>query len=183
MRPPTPLRISLRSGHCSGPIRCFPATSAGPARGARFISSRSWPRQRNGNRPSSCSNVCGRTRLHAASALGDDQKPPASPGATHWRYSATRNSSCCENCSKKWMSPAADQPLPPVEEANKERAQRHLLHFVRQEWPVLEPATSFLDGAHIEAICEHLEAVTKGDIHNLLINVPPRHMKSLAVCV
>jgi len=81
------------------------------------------------------------------------------------------------------MSPAADQPLPPVEEANKERAQRHLLHFVRQAWPVLEPATSFLDGAHIEAICEHLEAVTKGDIHNLLINVPPRHMKSLAVCV
>ncbi len=33
------------------------------------------------------------------------------------------------------------------------------------------------------AIIEHLEAVTYGQIRNLLINVPPRHMKSLLVSV
>jgi len=35
----------------------------------------------------------------------------------------------------------------------------------------------------VDAICDHLEAVARGEIRNLLINVPPRHMKSLAVSV
>jgi predicted phage terminase large subunit-like protein len=48
---------------------------------------------------------------------------------------------------------------------------------------VLEPATPFVAGWHLDAICEHLESVSRGEIRNLLINVPPRHMKSLAVCV
>ena len=36
---------------------------------------------------------------------------------------------------------------------------------------------------HIDAICDHLEALAAGQIDRLLINVPPRHMKSLAVSV
>jgi len=36
---------------------------------------------------------------------------------------------------------------------------------------------------HIDAIAEHLEAVTEGHIRNLVINMPPRSMKSLLVCV
>ena len=35
----------------------------------------------------------------------------------------------------------------------------------------------------MDAICEHLEAISRGDIRNLLITIPPRHMKSLAVSV
>lgn len=54
-----------------------------------------------------------------------------------------------------------------------------LLEFVRDFWHVLEPGTKFVDGWALEAICEHLEAVTFGDITNLLINVPPGFMKSL----
>jgi len=54
---------------------------------------------------------------------------------------------------------------------------------VRQAWPVIEPLTPFVPGWHIDAIVDHLEAVTRGDIRNLLINVPPRHMKSLLVSV
>src|SRR5260370_2137765 len=50
-------------------------------------------------------------------------------------------------------------------------------------WAVLEPGTIFVPGWHIGAICEHLEAITSGQIRNLLITVPPRHMKSLAVSV
>lgn len=54
-----------------------------------------------------------------------------------------------------------------------------LLAFVRYFWPILEPATHFVDGWAIEAICEHLEAVTDGRITRILINVPPGFCKSL----
>ena len=54
---------------------------------------------------------------------------------------------------------------------------------MRQAWHVIEPSTPFVPGWHIDAIIEHLEAVTRGQIRNLLINVPPRHMKSLLVSV
>src|SRR5271169_247635 len=65
----------------------------------------------------------------------------------------------------------------------RELATRSLTEFVRQAWHVLEPSTVFVPGNHIEAIVEHLEAVSYGQIRNLIINVPPRHMKSLQVSV
>lgn len=64
-----------------------------------------------------------------------------------------------------------------------ERARRSLHRFVREAWRIVEPGTRFIDNWHIEAICEHLEAVTDGRILRLLINVPPGHMKSLIVSV
>lgn len=54
-----------------------------------------------------------------------------------------------------------------------------LLAFIRYYWHILEPGTPFKDGWVLEAICEHLEAVTFGEIDRLLINVPPGFMKSL----
>lgn len=53
--------------------------------------------------------------------------------------------------------------------------------FVLYFWPVLEPGTPFVDGWPIDAICQHLEAVTFGEITRLLINVPPGFCKSLLV--
>jgi predicted phage terminase large subunit-like protein len=70
-----------------------------------------------------------------------------------------------------------------IDEVDQELAARGLREFVRQAWPVVAPATEFVSGWHLDAICEHLEAVTRGQIHRLLISVPPRHMKSLAVSV
>lgn len=58
-----------------------------------------------------------------------------------------------------------------------------LYDFVRDAWPVLEPTTEFTPGWHIQAICEHLEAVTRGNITRLLINMPPRHAKSTIISV
>jgi predicted phage terminase large subunit-like protein len=55
--------------------------------------------------------------------------------------------------------------------------------YIEESWHVVEPATPYVHGWHIDAICEHLEAVTNGYIRNLLINMPPRHMKSLLVSV
>jgi hypothetical protein len=70
-----------------------------------------------------------------------------------------------------------------LSEIDAELATRSLAEFVRQAWLVIEPSTPFVPGWHIDAIIEHLEAVTYGQIRNLLINVPPRHMKSLLVSV
>lgn len=61
--------------------------------------------------------------------------------------------------------------------------QGSLYEFVRAMWPVVEPDQPFVDNWHIHAICNHLEAVTKGTITHLLINLPPGCMKSLIVSV
>ena len=64
-----------------------------------------------------------------------------------------------------------------------EKARRSLKEFVVQAWSVLEPGTLFVEGVHVEAICEHLQALTEGHIRNLIINVPPGHAKSLLAAV
>lgn len=56
-----------------------------------------------------------------------------------------------------------------------------LLPFIRFYWHVLEPNTPFVEDEAIRAICLHLEAVTRGEIRRLLINVPPGFAKSLIV--
>lgn len=73
--------------------------------------------------------------------------------------------------------------LPTLSQIKTEKARRHLKDFIPEAWHVVEPATPFVTGWHLDAICEHLEAITNGQIRNLVINMPPRHMKSLAVAV
>lgn len=69
------------------------------------------------------------------------------------------------------------------EQLSRLAAEESLHEFVKQAWHVTEPKTKFVDGWHIRAICEHLEAVTRGDIKSLIINVPPRTCKSTIVSV
>lgn len=66
-----------------------------------------------------------------------------------------------------------------VREARRELARRSLAEFAKQAWHVLEPGTDLKWGWVLDAICEHLEAVTAGEIKRLLMNVPPGSMKSL----
>src|SRR5260370_3425335 len=70
-----------------------------------------------------------------------------------------------------------------LDELDQELGSRRLREFVNQAWLIVEPSTPFFPGWHIDAIIEHLEAITRGQLRNLLINVPPRHMKSLLVSV
>lgn len=51
--------------------------------------------------------------------------------------------------------------------------------FAKAAWPVLEPQTALKWGWALDAVCDHLEAVTAGHITRLLMNVPPGCMKSL----
>lgn len=73
--------------------------------------------------------------------------------------------------------------LPSDVEMEAERCRRSFHAFVRVAWPVLEPHAPFVDNWHIGFLCEHLEAVHRGDIADLLINLPPGCMKSALVSV
>lgn len=70
-----------------------------------------------------------------------------------------------------------------VEEKLRRAAETSLFEFCRQAWALIEPGVEFVDGFHIRVICEHLEAITRGYIRRLLINVPPRTSKSTIVSV
>jgi len=65
----------------------------------------------------------------------------------------------------------------------KELAQRKLKHFISQAWSIVEPAYPFIPNWHIDAICEHLTALRNREIRQLIINIPPRCMKSLTCAV
>ena len=80
------------------------------------------------------------------------------------------------------LSPAARSLLANPDWLDQELAGRGLWEFTRQMWPWIDPAP-FKDNWHIGCIAEHLEAVSAGQIRRLLINVPPRHMKSIGVSV
>ena len=64
-----------------------------------------------------------------------------------------------------------------------EAARRFLRVFVELGWPEAEPARHFIPNWHVDAISDHLQAVTEGHIRHLLITVPPGHAKSLIVSV
>lgn len=66
---------------------------------------------------------------------------------------------------------------------DKADAEDSLLGFIRVMWPVVEPAREFTEGWVVNTICEHLEAISNGEITRLLINVPPGCMKSLTTNV
>ena len=61
--------------------------------------------------------------------------------------------------------------------------RRSLSLFIKKAWSTIEPNRYFYDNWHIDAISDHLQAVVQGDIKRLIINIPPRHMKSISVSV
>jgi len=61
-------------------------------------------------------------------------------------------------------------------------ASREFRWFVRQAWQHIDPAPLVWNW-HVEAICNHLQAVTEGRIKRLIINIPPGHAKSMLVSV
>lgn len=70
-----------------------------------------------------------------------------------------------------------------IASVERELCRRSLAHFAKRAWNILEPATELKWGWALDAICEHLEAVTHNDIRRLLMNVPPGSMKSLLTSV
>lgn len=61
--------------------------------------------------------------------------------------------------------------------------QLGLQAFVQIAWPKIEPSIPYVHNWHIEEICAHLEAVSRGQISRLIINVPPGTSKSIITSV
>jgi len=68
-------------------------------------------------------------------------------------------------------------------EIDRQLARADLADFIRMSWKHVEPAMKYEHGWHIDAVADHLTAVTKGQINRLLINEPPGVMKSMEVGV
>lgn len=71
---------------------------------------------------------------------------------------------------------------PHLDELARERCERSLAHFTKTMWPAMDPAP-FVDNWHLDVVAEHLQAVAAGEIRRLIINIPPRHSKSLTTGV
>ena len=82
-----------------------------------------------------------------------------------------------------WKNLAQVDPAALLRQVRREQAERNLPEFIRQAWPVIEPGTTFIDNWHIDCIGEYLAAVNRGQITRLIVNMPPRHMKSLEITV
>ena len=87
------------------------------------------------------------------------------------------------------------------ERINVRLAEHSLYEYTKQAWHIVEPKTPFVDNWHIRLLCDYLQVVAKkipinesyrhrfeglsdgGMIDYLLLNFPPRCMKSLLVSV
>ena len=61
--------------------------------------------------------------------------------------------------------------------------RQDLASFTAKTFHTVDPTTRYLENWHVRLICEHLEACARGEITRLIVNVPPRHLKSICVSV
>ena len=73
--------------------------------------------------------------------------------------------------------------LPTKKQIEKELCERSLSEYFKYAWRVVEPSTELKWNWHVDAISEYLQAVKDGQIKRLLINVPPRMLKSKACTI
>ena len=64
-----------------------------------------------------------------------------------------------------------------------EKVRRSLPLFINDAWEILEPSNPYLSNWHIDCMSEYLHAVNLGQIKRLIVNIPPRYMKSLQASV
>ena len=60
----------------------------------------------------------------------------------------------------------------------RESLRGSFMNFVKQAWHTVKPNEPFISNWHLDAIAEHLEAVSRGEIHRLQIWIPPGTMKT-----
>lgn len=62
-------------------------------------------------------------------------------------------------------------------------AEKSLVEFIKLMWEVVEPGREYVHNWHVDAIADHLQAVTRGEIKKLLINISPGLLKTLSTNV
>lgn len=81
------------------------------------------------------------------------------------------------------LSQAMANPRMALDALDKYESEQKLINFMELGWHALEPGVEFVANWGVQAICDHLEAVTSGEIRRLLINVPPGCTKSMTTNV
>ena len=61
--------------------------------------------------------------------------------------------------------------------------RENLSPFTQKVFSTVDPGTAYLHNWHVDLIAEHLQACYTGDITRLIINIPPRYLKSITVSV
>lgn len=111
-----------------------------------------------------------------------DQLPlSAQERKTLWRQQRAEQE-LAELAATTAILPEETEPWSPPPDAHPDI---RLLDFVRGAWRILEPSERFVEGWHINQLCDHLEAISTHRLlePNLLINQPPGTSKSLIVMV
>ena len=70
--------------------------------------------------------------------------------------------------------------LPLAEE--REELEGSLIDFVEAAWPNIDSA-EYRSSWAVDALCEHLQAVSQGQIRRLLVNYPPRASKTTVASI
>jgi hypothetical protein len=55
--------------------------------------------------------------------------------------------------------------------------------YTAEWWRIADPTSTFRSNWHVDFLCEYLEAVSRGDVLNLVITLPPRNSKSIVTGV
>ena len=75
------------------------------------------------------------------------------------------------------------QQLIKTSDINRELCKRSLSEFIQQSFPIIDPSVEYLHNWHVDCIAEYLEACKRREIKRLIINIPPRSLKSISVSV
>jgi predicted phage terminase large subunit-like protein len=74
-------------------------------------------------------------------------------------------------------------PRPTKAEALDALLRTRLAAFTQKTFRTVDPGATYLHNWHIDLIAEYLEACTRREIKRLIINIPPRYLKSISVSV
>ena len=55
--------------------------------------------------------------------------------------------------------------------------------FIRKTFQTINPGIAYEHNWHRDLICDYLNAIERGEIKRLIINIPPRTLKSVCVSV
>ncbi len=69
-----------------------------------------------------------------------------------------------------------------VEEEMYANCEESLYYYLIAAWSRIVP-TAFVDSWHISAVCEHVQACIEGQFQDLIVCIPPRHLKSSIISV
>src|SRR5215469_12220944 len=115
------------------------------------------------------------TRVPKAERKRHRPRPPISPTRTSKSSSSSR-----PGCAAKNRCPMIDDLTPAEYEA---LLRQDFATFVARCFQDLNPQVELALNWHIEVIAAALAAVREGKIRRLIINLPPRHLKSLMASI